>query len=211
MERLQNISETIARAGIYVGGVLLIFSAVLVAAEVLLRKFFDYSIQGADEYSGYILAITVTWGFSYALHRRAHIRIDALYVKLPYRVCCVLDLIALLSLLVFFSILSYLAVEVLLESIRLGAQANTVRRTPLWIPQGIWVAGLIFFVWNILLVSVRTAGFLIAGDYENVRALAGAPSVIEEMEEELHLTEHASEYKQHAEELSRRLSGRSDT
>ncbi len=208
MERLQEISEKISRFAVYICGTLLILSAVLVAVEVVMRKVFRESLQGADEYSGYILAISVTWAFSYALYRRAHIRIDALYVKLPYKVCCVLDLIALLSLLFFFSILSYLALEVLMESIRLGAQANTVRRTPLWIPQSIWVAGLFFFVWNIAILTIRTGTFLARGQYEEVRALAGAPSVSEEIDEELHLHEHATEDRQHADDLAKRLDGK---
>lgn len=205
MERLQEISEKIARFAVYICGALLIFSALLVTLEVVMRKVFRESLQGADEYSGYILAISVTWAFSFALYRRAHIRIDALYVKLPYKLCCVLDLVALISLLIFFSILSYLSLEVLMESLRLGAQANTVRRTPLWIPQSIWVAGLFFFVWNIAILSIRTATFLAKGQFEDVRALAGAPSVLEEIDEELNLQEQSLEDRLHADELERRL------
>lgn len=207
MQRLQAFLEQMCRVTVYVGGVLLILSAVVVSVEVISRKVFLYSLQGADEFSGYVLAITVAWAFSYALYRRAHIRIDALYVHLPYRVCCVLDVVALFSLAVFFSIMAWLSVEVVLESVRLGAQANTVRRTPLWIPQSIWVAGLIFFVINIYVLLIRSATMLFNGQFEQVRALAGAPSVIEEVEQELHMRSHQRDDTARADELGRQTGG----
>jgi TRAP-type C4-dicarboxylate transport system permease small subunit len=207
MQRLQAFLEQMSRVTVYVGGALLLLSALMVSVEVVMRKVFLQSLQGADEFSGYVLAVTVTWAFSYALYRRAHIRIDALYVHLPYRVCCVLDVVALLSLAIFFSIMAWLSVEVLLESIRLNAQANTVRRTPLWIPQSIWVAGLIFFVINIYVLLIRSASMLFRGQFEQVRALAGAPSVTEEIEEELHLRSHQQDDSARAHQLDRQIGG----
>ena len=56
--------------------------AILVTFETIVRKFFGFSIQGADEIGGYVLAISSSIGFCYALVMRAHIRIDLLLSRL---------------------------------------------------------------------------------------------------------------------------------
>ena len=62
---------------------MLIASAVYVSAEVLGRRFFGFSLGGANEMSSYALAIpSSAWAFSYAVYERAHIRIDAAYQNL---------------------------------------------------------------------------------------------------------------------------------
>jgi TRAP-type C4-dicarboxylate transport system permease small subunit len=186
---LQNASERVSRLSVYICGGLLIFSAVLVAIEVVLRKAFNESLASVDELSGYIFAITTAWAFSFALFRRAHIRIDALYVRLPPKVCCVLDVLAMVSLAVLFSVLVYLSTGVLQETLRLGARANTPLGTPLWIPQSLWLAGLGFFCLNIYLLLARSGWALLTGNFDLVRDVAGAPSIREEVEAELHQVE----------------------
>lgn len=189
MQRLHALSEKVSLFSVYVGGSLLIGSAALVAAEVVLRKLFSYSLASVDEISGYVFSAGTTWAFSYALFRRAHIRIDALYVRLSPRVCCILDVVALLSLAAFFTLLAVEAVWVLQETLHLGAVANTPLRTPLWMPQVLWMSGLWFFVFNIYLLALRSALSLARGRLDEVREIAGAPSLHEEVSEEVHLTE----------------------
>ena len=191
MERLQELSEKFSLATVYVGGSLLIFSAFLVAIEVILRKIFNQSLAAVDELSGYIFAIITAWAFSYALFRRAHIRIDALYVRLPAKVQCTLDVTALLSLALFFTLLAWQAVGVLTETIRIGATSNTPLRTPLWMPQIFWMTGLWFFLINIYLLLIRAAWALVRARFDKVREIAGAPSLLEEVAEEIHLSETA--------------------
>ena len=53
--------------------------SVLVAAETLSRKLFNFSFQGADELGGYALAVGSSLAFTVALVERAHIRIDLLH------------------------------------------------------------------------------------------------------------------------------------
>ena len=69
--------------GLWFGGALVLLAAVLIGIDVLMRKFFDRSIGGADELAGYALAIGTAWGLRAALLDRAHIRIDSLYVLFP--------------------------------------------------------------------------------------------------------------------------------
>jgi TRAP-type C4-dicarboxylate transport system permease small subunit len=180
MERLQTVCENLARHSVQAGGLMLLVSAVFVTFEVVARKLFGFSLAAVDELSGYVFGIATTWALSLALFRRSHIRVDALYVKLPTRLRGILDVLALASLAVVFSLLAFQAVQVFLETLRLGAEANTPLRTPLWIPQVFWVTGLCFFVFNIYLLLIRTSIALLRGDHRLVHALAAAPSVREE-------------------------------
>lgn len=185
MERIQSAAESISRLAAYMGGGLLLACAVLVTCEVVSRKVFNYSFAGADELSGYAYALSMAWGYSYALFRRAHIRVDAVYALLPFRVQCCLDVLALAVFAGLSSVLSYRAFTVLTETVSLDAKANTPLSTPLWIPQTIWVAGMGFFTACLFIVLARSFFALVRGDLEGVRDIAHGPPVVGEVEQEI--------------------------
>ena len=81
-----------AQWGLWFGGALVLLAALLIGIDVLMRKFLNRSIGGADELAGYALAIGTAWGLAAALLDRAHIRIDSLYVLLPQKLRLALDL-----------------------------------------------------------------------------------------------------------------------
>lgn len=76
MDPLLELARRLARAGVWFGGALIIAAAFLVGIEVVIRKAFTLTIGGADELSGYALAISTSWALAFALLERAHIRID---------------------------------------------------------------------------------------------------------------------------------------
>ncbi len=78
MNRLVHLAGRVSTWAAWLSGGLLFLTAVLIAVEVVLRKVFALSLGGADEISNYVLAVTSSWTFGYALLRKAHIRIDAL-------------------------------------------------------------------------------------------------------------------------------------
>ena len=183
--------EELSRWATTICGAALVVSVLLVAFEVIIRKAFGVSTAMADEVSGYIFAGATAWSLSFALYRRRHIRIDALYIHFPPTVQRALDLAALISMLAFFSILAYQSVFVFLESVRIGAAANTVLRTPLWIPQLVWMLGLVFFAFTIAVVLAETLAALFRRDFALVKKIAAAPSINEEIAEELADTDMA--------------------
>ncbi len=185
LSRAWTSFERLSRALIYVGGGLLIISTVMVAVEVVIRKAFSLSLRGVDEISGYFFSVFTAWAFSYALFKRAHVRVDALYTHLPVMAQRVLDVIALASMAVVFTLLAYQGYGVLAETVRIGAESNTPLRTPLWIPQVFWMTGIWFFALNIWLFLMRSVLALIRGDMETIQAIAAAPSLHEEMESDM--------------------------
>jgi TRAP-type mannitol/chloroaromatic compound transport system permease small subunit len=78
-----GIAQRLARAGALGGGLLILAAALLVSVDVILRKLANTTLGGADELSGYALAIGSTWSFAFVLLARGHVRIDALYQHLP--------------------------------------------------------------------------------------------------------------------------------
>lgn len=153
----QSLFEAIAEKIAIVAGWLLIGLSLLVTFETIARKFFGFSTQGANEIGGYVLAISATGGFSYALLRRAHIRIDPVARLLPIWGRVALDLLAFALLNIVIWLLLWRAIAVTWGSFELGARAPTPLQTPLVIPQGLWTLALAFFG---LVALVRLAGAL---------------------------------------------------
>ncbi len=68
------VSETgvkMVRALAIIGGYGFLVLSLLVAFEVIARKFFAFSLQGIDEIGGYVMAGAVSLGISYTLVHRA--------------------------------------------------------------------------------------------------------------------------------------------
>lgn len=179
-----KLADRVALRAVWIGGALLLASATLVSIDVTIRKLFRLSVGGADEISGYAFAIGVAWAFPFALLRRANVRIDALYQHMPARVAAILDLVALIALAVFVTVLTRYAWEVVAGSWNLGALSNSQLKMPLWIPQGLWFLGLALFFATTAVLALRTALALLSGDLATVRALAGARSIEEEAADE---------------------------
>ncbi|WP_027966315.1 TRAP transporter small permease subunit [Halomonas halocynthiae] len=180
LQRIQSGSLWLARAG----GVLILLTVILVTAEIVLRQLLGRSNLHATEITGYVMAISTSWAFAYTLMRKAHIRIDALYLKLPVSARGVLDLIALLSLALFCVLVVGAAFEVAEHSYSGGARANTPLGTPVWIPQALWLLGLVWFSIAVVLMSLRVLLGLLSGQVNDVQRLAGSPTLDQQISEE---------------------------
>ncbi len=185
MDRLLEYARLLSRVGAWFGGVLLIVAAFIIGIDVVIRKLFSATIGGADELSGYALAIGSAWSFAFALTERAHVRIDSLYVTLPARLCAVLDILALTILLAFLAMVTWFGYGVLLNTIEFDAHSMSPIATPLIYPQGLWVAGLTLFVAIALLLLTRAVIAFVTGDIATVARLIGSRSVSQEIEQEL--------------------------
>jgi len=166
------------------GGALLFGMALFIGVEVLIRKFFSITTGGAEEFSSYTLAIISTWSFAYALLEKAHIRIDVLYNKLRASVQRSLDIVALVSLAAFTLPMTYFSFFVVQTSLARGSKANTPLQTPLWIPQVLWFAGLVFFSAVVVAILVMTIFHLSRKQFLQARDFSGCPLLEEDIEEE---------------------------
>lgn len=135
-------------------GIVLLLAVAMIMTEVLGRQFPALRIGGADELSGYVMAAIATWGFSYALMERAHVRIDLLHARLPAAGRAALDIIALASVLLVAVMVAVYAYGVLDTSLTRGSRSNTTLGVPLWMPQVVWFGG---WAWMVI-----TSGLLLA-------------------------------------------------
>ncbi|GAA5084601.1 MAG: TRAP transporter small permease [Alcaligenaceae bacterium] len=178
--RLLNGATTLSRIAIWIAGGLTLLSAIYITLDVLSRKFLNSPLGGSDELSGYAFAISVSWALSFATLDRANIRIDAIYQHLPVRIAAFLDWVALVALAVFIVYLTRYAAEVAGMSWESQSTANTILGTPLWIPQTLWAAGLVWLCVVLALMLIRASLALVTGNMAEVQRICGIRTTKEE-------------------------------
>jgi TRAP-type C4-dicarboxylate transport system permease small subunit len=193
MNRLQSIAHGISRVGAIAGGALLLVASIVICIDITMRYAFSRTVGGADELSGYALAIASAWGFSAALLSRSHIRIDTAYVRVKRPVRAALDLLSLTVLTFFFALVTWHAWGVLRQSFVSGSRSLSEIEMPLVIPQGLWFAGLAFFIAVALLLLARALLACLTGNLDRLFELIGSKSAVAEAEEEIAAVEQAFE------------------
>lgn len=186
MQQIHAFLGKISQIAVWIGGAALLGAALLVSLEIFLRSVLNLSMGGADEISGYAFAISTTWAYSYCLLHRANVRIDAAYNFLPRPVKAVLDVVGVVLLLGYMSILTEKAWGVFAESWANNSVSITTLQTPLWIPQLLWFAGLVLFIITLVFVSIYSLITLLRGDIAGVQQIAGVRTIDEEVAEETH-------------------------
>lgn len=179
----------VARAGLWIGGGLILLAAVLIGIDVSLRRLFSVSIGGADELAGYALAIGTAWSLAAALLDRAHIRIDSLYVLFPAPVRVLLDFIGLALFVGFFALVGWHGIGVVQQSWASGSRSQSALETPIVLPQIIWLVGLGVFVLVGTALALMALGRLLAGDRAGVAQMIGTRSSQEEVRIEMRSVE----------------------
>jgi TRAP-type C4-dicarboxylate transport system permease small subunit len=170
--------------GTLFGGIFVVLSGV-VAVETVVRKVFNFSLQGADELGGYALAVGATLAFSMALLGRTHIRVDVFHGRLPAWLQTGLNWLAAVGLAAFALLLAWLARFVLTDSLAYNSVAQTPWATPLWWPQTVWLAGLVTFALIATVFAGRATLMLVRGQTAALNRAFGPRSTSDEVEEEL--------------------------
>jgi len=182
LDRLVAHSFTLARISGWICGLLLTVSAFLIGLDIALREIFVLTLGGANELSGYALAVSSSWGCTVALVHRIHVRIDSVYTHLSARLRALLDIVGLAALIYFLAFVTFYAWKVLDQSIESGSHSISALAAPLAIPQAVWFAGFVIFLAVAAVYLLRAMLAFAKGDLRRVRELLGARSVEEEME-----------------------------
>ncbi|MFN0300027.1 MAG: TRAP transporter small permease subunit [Burkholderiales bacterium] len=171
--------------GLWFGGGLILFAAIVIGVDVVLRKFFTTSIGGADELSGYALAIGTAWSLAAALLDRAHIRIDSLYGLFPRWLRLALDFIGVAMLGALFALIAWHGSSVVMQSWNSASRSQSALQTPTVIPQTIWLVGLAGFLVVVILLLGHAARLIARGDVAAATRLISTRSAQEEVEDEI--------------------------
>jgi TRAP-type C4-dicarboxylate transport system permease small subunit len=185
MEAALAAARRFSQWGLWFGGALVLLAAALIGIDVLMRKFLARSVGGADELAGYSLAIGTAWSLGAALLDRAHIRIDSLYALFPSRLRLLLDLGAVLLLLAFFGLLAWHGWGVVEQSWISGSRSQSALEAPTVIPQLIWFAGLLGFLFVGALLLANALALMARGRRRAASRLIGTRSAEEEVEDEI--------------------------
>ena len=182
LDRLVAYSLPLARVSGWICGLLLTVSAFLIGLDIALRQIFVVTLGGANELSGYALAVSSSWGCTVALVHRMHVRIDSVYTHLSARIRAILDMVGLAALIYFLAFVTFYAYKVLEQSIESNTHSISALGAPLAIPQAVWFAGFVIFLLVASVYLLRAMVAFAKGDLRRVRELLGARSVEEEME-----------------------------
>lgn len=182
------ILNTVVTAAAIACGWALLSLCALTGYDIIARRMLGHSVQGVDEIGGYVLAITASVGFAAALLNRMHTRIDLVLAIMPPRLRAVMNTLAALCLAGFAVFMSQKAFVTLNETLEFGARASTPLQTPLWIPQSLWIFGIVLFAIVSCVMAAHALWLLIRGQIDTVNKQYGPPSIDDETEASLAVT-----------------------
>ena len=180
---VSRLVEPAARLAAILFGYAVFAYALLLSFEIIGRKLFNTSFKGIDELGGFVLAISAAIGASYTMALRGHTRVDVFLVRMPKRVQAGLNALAMVSMAAFASFAAWRGIAVLQDTIEYGSVSPNLQQ-PLWIPQLIWVAGLVLFAVIATLYGLH-ALYLLGTGRPEINSLYGPLSVDDELDTEL--------------------------
>lgn len=168
-------------ASLLVGYAVLAIS-LMVGLEIILRRGFGFSLQGVDEYGGYMLASVTAIGAAYTLLERGHTRIEIITERLSHFARALLNLASALLLSGIAVLIAWLAVLAVRESMEYRSLSGTPLMTPLWMPQSVWAGGMVLFA--VVASGIALHGlYLLMTDWRLINRWYGIKTVSEEIDE----------------------------
>lgn len=160
MNLLIRSVERLSWAAGVLSAALLIGMVLHILLEIVLRSFFDSSTFVLDEFVGYGVAAMTFLSLGYALNEGALIRVNILLGRVGGRPRIGLEIFsATVTLVLTVFIAGYFWRSVARNWSR-GAVSESIAEFPLWIPEGLVLAGMVLFAIQLAAYLLR----LVAGD-----------------------------------------------
>ncbi len=163
-------------------GYAVLLITIAIGLEIILRRGFGISLQGADEFGGYMLATVTAIGAGYALLERGHTRIEILVERVPHKARAALNFVSVLFMSAMSVFLAWRAVVAVRESMEYQSLSGTPLMTPLWMPQAVWAGGMVLFAVVATCIALHCLRLLI-GDWRGINQWYGIKTLSEEIEE----------------------------
>ena len=138
---LSRIVERLALIVLLVGGLGMLFSMFLGVADIVGTQVLLIPVPGPRELSESTMVLIVFGALAYAQIRRAHIRVELLYLKMPPRGRAVMDVITDLAAIAFFGLILSEAISEAQYSYQIKEATTGLIRFPLWPARFTLVAG----------------------------------------------------------------------
>ena len=166
-------------------GVVFLGLSFLVTIETVLRKAFNFSLQGAAELGGYALAVGSAIGFALAITSRSHIRVDVFHERFPPAMQAFMNWLSAVALGALGLFLVGVCWRVVSKTLEYGSAAQTPWATPLIYPQSIWYAALVAFAIYAVIHAGHACRLYFTGQREALLVEFHPKSAKEELKEEL--------------------------
>ena len=138
---LSRIVERLALIVLLVGGLGMLFSMFLGVADIVGTQVLLIPVPGPRELTESTMVLIVFGDLAYAQIRRAHIRVELLYLKMPPRGRAVMDVITDLAAIAFFGLILSEAISEAQYSYQIKEATTGLIRFPLWPARFTLVAG----------------------------------------------------------------------
>ena len=175
---------SIARVCAIVAGWALMAISVAMCVEILGRKYFGFSLKGLDEIGGYMLAGVCAFGFAYTLSTRSHMRVTLLFPYVSAAVQALLNVFAMLTLAAMAAFCAWRGGFEVLDVLTSGKHSNSPLQAPLWVPETIWLAGMVLFAVGAILMAWHALSLLFR-DRALLNRIYGPQSLEEEISMEI--------------------------
>jgi TRAP-type C4-dicarboxylate transport system permease small subunit len=150
----KDLSDCIIKVSNYLGSACIIVMMLMITIEVVMRTLFHKSLLVVDEYSGYLMVISVFWGLSVAFRSNNFVKVDAFFNRLNPKARDALERIYYILLIIYNYYLLYYFFLGTQKMWVYKSFSSTLVRTPLYIPYGISLIGLITFELYLILSFV---------------------------------------------------------
>jgi len=137
LDIINRILEVLCRLGTMIGALLVIATMVVVGYSVMMRYIWGEPQVWTDELVSFWLVAIVTLGAADVLRRDGHIRIDLVTDHLPSHVQTWVDVLGLISVILFSIVLTLSGWEMVTFSWTVELLSEGYLELPLWIPQSL--------------------------------------------------------------------------
>lgn len=151
LKQLAKVIERLALAILLVGGLGLLISMFLGVGDIIGTQVLKSPLPGAKELTESTMVLIVFGALAYAQIQRSHIRVELLYARAGPRGQAVMDVIADLAALFFFSLLLWQAINEAIFSIQLKEATVGLIRFPLYPARVILAAGTALLILRLLI------------------------------------------------------------
>lgn len=172
---LCRVSRLTSGIGRELAVIAIVLMMVLVSLNTIARALpFIDSLYFVEEYAGYLFVTLAFMGLADTFRNQGHIRVEILVQYLPRRTSTALELVVTLVATCIISILAWHAMELFTKSLNSVERAQTVTRTPLWIPRLFLVPGYCLLLIELLAHTSHCLNrLLIANSLDSVTQLSG--------------------------------------
>jgi len=151
MNAIPRLMEMVALGILLLGGLGLIISTFLGAADVVGTQFVGQPVAGALEITGSTMVLIVFGALAYSQIRRNQIRVELIYARANGRVQAAMDVFAGLMGILFFSLLLWQAINEALFSLQIDESTFGLIRIPLWPARIVPAAGTALMILQLLI------------------------------------------------------------